>query len=218
MESHRRVLENRCRICKSSVAKSHKHRSHRKKRKKVDKKRFAAEFKEYWNVNILEENDDVFPVFICGTCGRFMYRLRDGQSTGSSRQLSEWIAHSDDNCWCVKQGKLKLQGQLSQQHATSNSDSETDSAEETREELGKAFSTTLRSLNQLKEEEATEVAKLFSQRHGFILLSRSDMVNSVRDLSVDDRKIIIEAILTEERESCREDVGGCAESHSIGMK
>ena len=137
MEGHKRYLNNRCRLCSVSLGGSHSSSKRRKDRKKACKTLFTKEFDECWNLDINSESKEVFSAFICSSCRRFLYRVKNGETRMASNfKVAQWTPHSNDECVCMRSRSGMAKSNLGEE-ITRGSDSDTDSAEETREELQK---------------------------------------------------------------------------------
>ncbi|XP_048584868.1 uncharacterized protein LOC116619443 [Nematostella vectensis] len=208
-QRHVRSIQHRCRVCgkylkKKFVAK----RQGESLRKYCNKVLFKGEFQEHWRVNVTQENEDVHPELLCRPCEGSLYRLRKGKEQPPI--LRSWTPHTEEGCFC------EAKPSTSRGKKRGLSEEDTDSGEEAEggtDGTDVDFRTITESLPFLNSDQAGKVAKQLSERHGFILISKSDIDKSLVELPRSDLLQITEAIFRNERQGIKLDASRCSQTY-----
>ena len=193
-DAHRSKISKLCRLC-GKIASSNISRP---------KEKFEEDLKQYYGVNVEDDSDAIHPSNVCGSCVRFLYRLRKASSVHLAKIPFTWEPHNDSNCsLCTEERKGRPNKK--RKRLVSGNQSGTDSGEEPEDESEKESCNLFRELSQnlhrLDIELARELCQNICSPFGLAFIDPEDMFSSVKNLERQFILQLVETIFCLEREN-----------------
>ena len=205
MDSHRKYICDRCRICAGRVDSD---------KRRCEVYSFKDGCKALWNVEINEDSAEIHPVWTCHKCRKTLSRFQVSQKSGKRYQTDkkpfEWLPHSPLNCICSKEDLEKPHSSGPGRPSKASGGSETDTASETEQHYSEEYN--FHILNEIRRlysglpaQSALQLASELGDRHGFVVIDVTNMRNSMATLDSSVLTQLLEIAVSLTKESVKTD-------------